>query len=199
MDTNAWDARYAEHELVWSAEPNEFVVAEAGGPPHRGATAVDLACGEGRNAVWLAEHGWEVTGVDFSPVALDKARGLAQRRGVTVDWVVADVTTWQPPDTVVLVVIAYLQLPPSELEAALAGAVAAVGVGGRLIAVGHHVDNLEHGHGGPPDRRVLWDHEWISQRLVGLTVWRALRVPRVVETEQGSRTALDALVLASRA
>ena len=75
VDRNAWDERYAGDELVWSAQPNRFLVAEVETlPPGR---ALDLACGEGRNAVWLAERGWDVTGVDFSNVGLDKARRLA--------------------------------------------------------------------------------------------------------------------------
>ena len=77
-----WDARYAGSLLLWTAEPNRFLVAEADGL--RPGRALDLASGEGRNAVWLAERGWRVTAVDFSPVALAKARALAARRGVDV-------------------------------------------------------------------------------------------------------------------
>ena len=84
-----WNARYAQKELLWTAAPNRrFAEEVAGLAPGR---ALDLACGEGRNAVWLAERGWEVTGVDFSDVALAKAAELATSRGVEVDWVVADV------------------------------------------------------------------------------------------------------------
>ena len=91
-----WDARYAATELVWSVTPNQFVAAElADLPPGR---AVDLAAGEGRNAIWLASRGWDVTAVDFSQVALDKGRRLAesQRLAGSVTWVCADATTWQP-------------------------------------------------------------------------------------------------------
>jgi 2-polyprenyl-3-methyl-5-hydroxy-6-metoxy-1,4-benzoquinol methylase len=64
-----WNARYAASELLWTAEPNRLFAAEiAGLEPGR---ALDLACGEGRNAVWLAEQGWRVTAVDFSDVALE--------------------------------------------------------------------------------------------------------------------------------
>lgn len=198
MDAEAWDERYAGHELVWSAEPNQFVAAEVGPPPHPGATALDVACGEGRNAVWLAEQGWSVIAVDFSAVGVEKARRLAQHRGVSVDWVVDDVTAWDPPHPYDLVVVAYLQLPPEPFEAALARAVAAVATGGRLVAVGHHVDNLADGYGGPPDRSLLWDPDWIAARLDGLTLIRAVRVDRVVTTDGGPRTALDALIVAER-
>ncbi|HXV93953.1 MAG TPA: class I SAM-dependent methyltransferase, partial [Pseudonocardia sp.] len=94
MDAAAWDARYATTELLWTANANRWVAdALTGSPP---GTALDLACGEGRNAVWLAEQGWEVTGVDFSATALGKAAALAEHRGVRVTWVHADVTAWTP-------------------------------------------------------------------------------------------------------
>ena len=89
-----WDARYAQKELVWTAEPNRRFAAEVDGlAPGR---ALDVACGEGRNAVWLAERGWRVTAVDLSSVGLAKARDLAAARGVEVDLVHADVLAWDP-------------------------------------------------------------------------------------------------------
>lgn len=148
--------------------------------------------------MWLAEQGWRVTAVDFSAVAVAKARGLAQHRGVSVDWVVDDITAWDPPHPVDLVVVAYLQLPPEQLEAALARAVATVAADGRLVAVGHHVDNLADGYGGPPDRSLLWNPDWIAAQLAGLIVVRADRVDRVMTTDRGPRTALDALIVAAR-
>jgi SAM-dependent methyltransferase len=80
MHAAEWDARYAGKNLVWEAEPNRWVVEVCAGlPPGR---ALDLACGEGRNALWLARQGWRVTGVDFSRVALERAGDLA--RGFTL-------------------------------------------------------------------------------------------------------------------
>ncbi|MFD0328131.1 methyltransferase domain-containing protein [Streptacidiphilus monticola] len=79
MDAEDWDRRYAAEELVWSAGPNRFVAEElAGLTPGR---ALDLAAGEGRNALWLAEQGWRVDAVDWSAVGLDKARRAAAARG----------------------------------------------------------------------------------------------------------------------
>jgi SAM-dependent methyltransferase len=125
MERADWDRRYRGTELVWTAQPNRFVVEELQGlPPGR---ALDLGSGEGRNAVWLAERGWQVTAVDFSPVALDKARRLAQAREVTVDWVLADLRGYRPePGAYYLVLVAYLHLPPLERVAVLAGAVGAL-------------------------------------------------------------------------
>lgn len=75
-----WDERYGTAELIWKADPNRFLVEELEGlAPGR---ALDIACGEGRNAIWLASMGWEVTGVDFSAVGLAKARsGMRQSVG----------------------------------------------------------------------------------------------------------------------
>ena len=113
MDRQHWDARYAATELVWSAEPNGFVVSEVEDlSPGR---ALDVACGEGRNAIWLADQGWDVTGVDFSEVALDKARHLADARGVTVHWELADVTAYTPEvERFDLVIILYFYLSATE-------------------------------------------------------------------------------------
>lgn len=142
MDSRAWDERYASApELVWTAEPNRFVVEEVAGlSPGR---AIDLAAGEGRNAVWLAQQGWEVTAVDFSPVAIERGRELARQRNVTVDWHVADVTTYTPPaDGFDLVLIAYLHLPAAEIAVVLSHARDAVRAGGIVLVVGHDLANL---------------------------------------------------------
>jgi 2-polyprenyl-3-methyl-5-hydroxy-6-metoxy-1,4-benzoquinol methylase len=95
MDAEDWNRRYADAELVWSAEPNVFVARHLADLPP--GSALDLACGEGRNALWLAGRGWRVTAVDFSDVALSKGRRRAEELGIEIDWHCADVTTWQPP------------------------------------------------------------------------------------------------------
>jgi len=171
MDSQEWDRRYAGAELVWTAEPNRFVVAElADLPPGR---ALDLGAGEGRNAVWLAARGWRVTAVDFSAVGLDKGRRLAHARGVAVDWVCADVLGYQPgAQSFQLVLVAYLQLRAAELDAVLRRAVTALAPGGVLLVVGHDVTNLSEGAGGPPDPAVLYTPEAVTGSLDGLTVLR---------------------------
>ncbi len=95
MDQSQWDELYAGTELVWTAEANRFVVEELAGLT--AGPALDLGTGEGRNAIWLDERGWQVTAVDFSAVGLAKAAELAARRGVTgVRWVEADLREYQP-------------------------------------------------------------------------------------------------------
>jgi 2-polyprenyl-3-methyl-5-hydroxy-6-metoxy-1,4-benzoquinol methylase len=193
-----WNARYAQKALVWTAEPNRLFAAEVGDlPPGR---ALDLACGEGRNAVWLAERGWRVTAVDFSDVALAKGARLAEARGVEVDWVVADVLDHEPEaEAYDLVVVLYLQLPHEELVRALRRASGAVAPGGTLFVLGHDTTNLTRGYGGPKDVSVLFTPEDVTGAIEGLVVERAETVERRVALDDGEATALDALVRARRA
>lgn len=199
MDRSTWDERYGAAELVWSSGPNELLPAEvAGWPPGR---ALDFACGEGRNAIWLAEQGWKVTGVDFSAVGLEKAARIAEARQVQVDWVEADVTRWDPPPAAYdLVAVFYLQLAGDDRRAALARAAAAVAPGGSLLFVAHDADNLARGHGGPQDPSVLYRADEVAGLLsaAGLDIVRSEQVTRQVPTEEGERTAIDVLVRATR-
>jgi 2-polyprenyl-3-methyl-5-hydroxy-6-metoxy-1,4-benzoquinol methylase len=192
-----WDERYGTEELIWKAEPNRFLVEELDAlPPGR---ALDVACGEGRNAVWLASKGWRVTGVDFSRAGLAKAQRLATDRGVDVTWVEADVVEWQPPiASFDLVVVMYLHLPAEQRRQALAHAAAALAPGGVLLVVGHDTSNLLKGTGGPQDPAVLFTPEEIVEDLTGLRIERAEQVKRTVVTDAGEATAIDALVRAVR-
>ncbi|HEX8970325.1 class I SAM-dependent methyltransferase [Oryzihumus sp.] len=204
MDADAWNTRYAGSELVWSAGPNQWVESElAGLPPGR---ALDLACGEGRNALWLAGLGWRVTASDFAEQGLAKGRAAQDRleaggTPMALEWVCADATavTW-PPDAFDLVVVAYLQLVPPLRREATRRAAAALAPGGTLLVVGHDSSNLEHGWGGPQDPAVLFTAADVVDDLagLGLEVVRADRVERRVETEDGPRVALDALARLTR-
>jgi len=192
-----WDERYGTEELIWKAEPNRFLVEELDAlPPGR---ALDVACGEGRNAVWLASKGWRVTGADFSRAGLAKAQRLATDRGVEVTWVEADVVEWRPPTASFdLVVVMYLHLPAEQRRRALAHAAAALAPGGVLLVVGHDTSNLLKGTGGPQDPAVLFGPDEIVQDLSGLHIERAEQVKRTVVTDAGEATAIDALVRAVR-
>lgn len=189
-----WNRRYGHAELVWSAEPNVFVADQTGHlAPGR---ALDLACGEGRNAVWLARRGWDVVGADFSPAALATARRVADEAGVAVTWVEADVTTWTAPGEFDLVVLCYLQLPRDRMAAALDRVVPALAPGGTLLVIGHDRRNLDEGVGGPRRPEVLLDPDEVAALAPGLLVESAGTVRRHVEGEH--RPALDTLVRARR-
>ena len=197
MNRDDWNRRYEGSELLWTAEPNRFLKAEV--ESMEAGAALDLACGEGRNAVWLAERGWDVTAVDFADVALEKATRLAEERGVTVTWVLDDLRAHLPPPASFdLVLVLYLHLPADERRLVLARAAAAVAPGGSLLVVGHHRANLHEGYGGPKDAAILLVPEEVAAELPGLTVERAERVTRGVETADGGRLAIDALVRARR-
>ena len=200
MESQQWDERYSGNELVWTSTPNQFLVAEVVGLPV--GRAVDLACGEGRNSIWLAEQGWHVTGVDFSAVGLARAKRLADLWDVKVTWIESPVEDWAPPPGGFdLVCVLYLQLPQPARAAALAVAASAVAPGGTLLVVAHDQDNLTRGYGGPPNADVLYEVSDVRTAAVaaGLTVERAEQAVRVVDTDDGPREAIDTLVRARRA
>jgi SAM-dependent methyltransferase len=192
------DERYATAELVWSETPNVFVAEVTGALP--AGRALDLACGEGRNAIWLARRGWTVTGVDFSDAAIAKARHLAEKAQVSVDWMCENVIDWEPETSSFdLVVVCYLHLPREAMSRVLGHAGRALAASGSLFVVGHARADLADGIGGPQDPGVLYEPEDVTGWLGDLEVVRAEHVNRVVETPDGSHTAVDTLVLAHRA
>lgn len=203
MDSAHWDERYAGKELVWSAGPNVFVAdLTADLPP---GAVLDLAAGEGRNALWLAERGWRATAVDFSRVALDRAEALARERDIrppgSFTTVHADLLDYVPPArSYDLVLVAYLQVPAAERRLVLRRAAEAVAAGGTLLVVAHDSDNLAHGTGGPQDPTVLYTAADVVADIAGtgLEVSRAEPVRRVVPADDGDREAIDALLLARR-
>ncbi|MGD0219269.1 MAG: class I SAM-dependent methyltransferase [Acidimicrobiales bacterium] len=197
MDAEAWDSRYRGSELVWGAGPNRFLVEEVSNLEP--GTALDVACGEGRNAIWLAEQGWQVVGLDFSAVGLDKARRLAVARGVAVEWVEGDVVAWEPPARYDLVVVLYLQLPADLRRQVLGRIAGSVAAGGTMLVVGHDRSNLACGYGGPQDPAVLFGPKDVAEELAGvLEIERAEQVRRVVTTPDGEAVAIDALVRGRR-
>ncbi len=203
MDSEGWDERYAATELVWSKGPNAFLANEV--LDLAPGTALDLACGEGRNAIWLAKEGWQVTGVDFSPVGINKARRLAAvaelPEGGSVVFEVGDATTWRPDGPGFdLVIIFYLHLPPAQRREAHLRAAEALAPGGTLLVVGHHRDNLERGVGGPQDPELLLEPRHVESDLEtrDLTVVASGEIHRRVEVDGASRVAIDCLVRMTR-
>ena len=195
MQREDWDRRYAAVENLWAAKPNRFLVAETEDlPPGR---ALDLACGEGQNAIWLASLGWDVTGVDFSEVAIAKARARADRDGVEAEFVCSDLREYEPPSAAFdLVLLLYLHIQAAERQAVLARSSSALAPGGTLVLVGHDLTNMTDGVGGPSDPRLLFTPDEIAMELPGLEIEKAERVLRDVKGEE--RDAIDALVRARK-
>lgn len=196
MKREDWNRRYAGAESLWSAKPNRFLVAEVAGlEPGR---ALDLACGEGQNAVWLAGLGWEVTAVDYAEVAIAKGIERAAREGVAVDFHADDLLRYRPEARAFdLVLILYLHMPSDGRRLVLERAAAAVAPGGTLVLVGHDLLNLTEGVGGPSDPDLLFTPDDVAAELHGLDVEKAERVLR--DVHDADRPAIDALVRATRA
>ncbi|MFC7571132.1 class I SAM-dependent methyltransferase [Klenkia terrae] len=133
--------------------------------------------GEGRHALWLAARGWRVTAVDFSAVGLD--RGRSTPYGHDVEWAVADVAGWRAAEASLdLVLVAYLHLPEAETAALLTRAVGWLRPGGHLLVLGHDVDNVAHGVGGPQDPAILHSVHRLAPVAALLDVDRCEQVRR---------------------
>jgi SAM-dependent methyltransferase len=196
MDSTQWDERYSTSELIWTGQANQFVERHLADLVP--GTAIDLGAGEGRNAVWLAQRGWSVTAVDFSQVGLDKALRLADQHDVTIAVERADATTWTPTAPVDLVVLSYLQLPTDERRAVLEHAATWLTPGGTLFVIAHDRSNVTDGYGGPPSAEVCYTVDETVTALEGLEIVTAEVAERHVDTPEGTKVALDTLVIARR-
>lgn len=205
MDAKTWDERYEAEHLVWGSDPNRWVVQELGSLMP--STALDLGAGEGRDAIWLASEGWDVTALDFSRVAIDRARALAQhaaqeeQRELNITWLCEDVTTAELPRSAFdVVLVSYLHLPDYERTPTMRAAARALAPGGTLLVVGHDWTNLTQGHGGPQDSSVLYTATDVEEDLQdyissgSLVIERSGRVAREIETDSGTVVAWDLLV-----
>jgi len=143
-----WDERYAAAERLWSGQPNPRLVEEVTGLPP--STVLDVGCGEGADAIWLAQQGWRVTALDISPVVLTRAEGHAREVAPEVadriTWVQADLTAWEPGEASYgLVSAQFAHLPQPDLGRLHAQLASVVRPGGTLLVVGNHPDDLHTG------------------------------------------------------
>jgi deazaflavin-dependent oxidoreductase (nitroreductase family) len=140
-----WDERYGEQKAMWSGRPNGRLVAEASGcTPGR---ALDVGCGEGADAIWLTQQGWNVTAIDVSEVAIERARAAADTAGASIEWIAGDAqTTPLPAGAFDLVSLQYPALPKAGSGAAMKNVLDAVRPGGILLAVYHDLDDEHREH-----------------------------------------------------
>lgn len=200
MQSDAWNERYSASSSVWSATPNQFVVEYLSALEP--ASMLDVAGGEGRNALWFATRGWTAENLDFSSVAVERSQEWAERAGVTDRFVgtIADVTSdfvaqLAPVD---LTVMAYLQLPHTDLKRAIRRTALQLAPGGKFFGVWHARENLSDGYGGPKDETVLPTRAELVEAAAaaGLEVELLELLPRTV-TERGQQfTAIDVVLLA---
>lgn len=193
----SWNARYLRSRSLFGGEPNQFVTAElAGLSPCK---VLDLGCGQGRNSLWLASQGHEVTGLDVSDVAIGQARERAAEAGLDIVFRVADlVGSWEPTPEYDVVLLSYLQLPAERRRIVHAKAVAALKPGGSLLLVAHHRDNLEHGIGGPPMPEALFAEADLAEDFATVTIERNEKVLRDVDRDGIVKTAHDVVLRATK-
>jgi len=178
-----WDARYAEKDALWGVAPNQFL-AEIVADLEPG-TALDLGCGQGRNALWLATQGFTVTGLDLSPVAIAQARAIAAEHDVSATFESVDLTAWGPEGrSWDLVVLTYLHLSEERRPVVHGAAKRAVAPGGLLVVIAHHRDNFENGVGGPPVPDLLFTEQQLADDFAEFEVLRNEKVLR--ETDHGN-------------
>lgn len=195
-----WDERYAGSDRVWSGRPNPRLVEHATGMTP--GTAIDVGCGEGADVVWLAARGWEVTGVDVSTVALDRARQHALDAGVSARTMFrqVDLVAGQPlPGTADLVSVQFLHLPKPVFAQAYAAILAAVRPGGRVLVVGHHPHDAHTGLRNERLVHLLFAPEQVTA-LLDPEAWEieVADAPTCeVEGEDGPVTVTDTIVLAT--
>lgn len=186
----AWDKRFGEQE--WPTNPDAALVELV--EPLAPGRALDLGCGPGRNAVWLASHGWQVTGVDVSPVGLAQAEARAAAAGTTIEVVVADLFDYQPPaGQFDLVLVANLHVAAQDRPPLFAKAASALAPGGHLLVIGHHLDSF--GRVGPPDPERLYTEAILVDLVPMLHVEAVRRFER--PAAPGEQPAVDAILWAT--
>lgn len=168
-----WNERFGAETYVFGTRPNEFLAAQRERLTP-GLRALCVADGEGRNSVWLASLGLQVTAFDFSPVAVAKAARLAEQRGVAVDHRVADADAWdwdgEPYDVVVAIFVQFAN--PAERSRMFAGMVRALKPGGLLLLQGYRPEQLAYATGGPKQLGNLYTEELLRQSFASLEILR---------------------------
>jgi SAM-dependent methyltransferase len=196
----AWEARYnASPGGIWSGNPNPVLVTEAA--DLEPGTALDVGCGEGADALWLAERGWKVTGTDISAVALKRAANQGESLGLDVNWQHVDLLAEPPePRSYDLVSAHFLQLPPDKRRVLYAHLADAVAPGGTLLLVGHHPADMLAVMGRTNLQEMMFTAEELAAEL-DPAEWSVLVVdarPRPAKHPEGHEVAIRDTVLVAR-
>ncbi len=183
-----WNHRFSAEGYLFGKRPNAFLASQAARLAP-GMRALSVADGEGRNSVWLAQRGLEVTAFDFSPVAVAKARALAREAGVRVDYHESDIFGWDWSaaryDVVAAIFIQFLA--PAQRAAVFADLHATLVPGGLLILQGYRPEQLGYKTGGPPQVENLYTEPMLREAFAG---WRILHLAShddVVDEGEGHR------------
>ena len=192
-----WNERYRQEGSVYGTAPNQFVAAKlADLEPCR---ILDMGCGQGRNAIWLAGRGHSVTAVDVSDLAISQAEQLAFAAGVDVEFATVDIAGWEPPTALFdLVLLSFMQAPGPIRQELHRKAAQALAPGGKVFIIAHHKENLEHGVGGPQALEFLFDGEEVAEDFPGFLIEENTPVTRTVRSGDGVGEAIDLLFVARK-
>jgi SAM-dependent methyltransferase len=203
VDQAAWDERYRSSDRVWSGNPNPQLVAEIGDlPPGR---ALDVGCGEGADAIWLAQRGWRVVAADISTVALERAAthalSIDPAVAARIEWRHVDLLAELPdPRSFDLVSAQFMQLPPDLRRRMFAALAAAVRPGGKLLVVGHHPSDMTSGVRRPPRPELFYSADEVKEVLDdSWDIVVSEKRPRSATTPDGREATIhDTVLLAAR-
>jgi SAM-dependent methyltransferase len=174
-----WDQRYSAEEYIYGKDPNEFLANAVSKIPK--GKVLCIAEGEGRNAVFLAEHGYEVVAVDSSSVGLEKARNLAQERGVSIETIVCDLAHFDvDPESWDGVVSIFAHVPPPVRKTLHKKIVKGLRPGGVLILEAYRPDQLKYKTGGPPTADMMMTLQGLEEELTGLNFEYGVELDRDV-------------------
>lgn len=179
MNPDFWNQRYSEETFAYGEEANAYVTAVAGQlPPGR---ALEIGCGQGRNAVFLAQRGMTVTGVDSSEIGLERGAELAARRHVDVEWMHADLNSFEPGHGCWEVIVStFVHMPPDLRRDVHGKLVEALHPGGVLVLEAYTPAQLEYGTGGPPVLAMLVTLDDLRADFAGLEFEHAVEIVRPV-------------------
>ncbi|MCW5770683.1 MAG: class I SAM-dependent methyltransferase [Rhodospirillaceae bacterium] len=183
-----WNQRFSAPGYLFGTAPNRFLASQKA-LLKPGQRALAVADGEGRNGVWMAQQGLAVTAVDFSAVALGKARQLAEQAGVKISTIEADLGVWQWPVAAFDVVAAiFIQFAPPPMRAKMfAGMKGALVPGGLLIIEGYRPKQVEYGTGGPSQRENMYTRELLEAAFQGFEVLHLAEYDAEIEEGAGHK------------